>query len=157
MKADENSAKVSFPPPLVFIGFLLIGTVIDRMAGLTGFGLPLSLQLLLAAAAGGPGIALIVAAVGGFHKAGTPPQPWRKVTAFVSTGVYRFTRNPMYLGMAAIHLGLALTIDSVAALLLLPVAIIAIQTQVLAREEAYMTRTFGMPYSDYCKRVRRWL
>ena len=157
MKADENSAKVIFPPPLVFIGFLLIGTVVDRIVGLTGFGLPLSLRLLLAAAAGGPGIALIVAAVGGFRKAGTPPEPWRKVTAFVSTGVYRITRNPMYLGMAAIHLSLALAIDSIAALLLLPAAIIAIQTQVIAREEAYMTRTFGMPYSDYCKRVRRWL
>ncbi len=157
MKPDENSAKVIFPPPLVFIGFLLIGTVIDWMAGLTGFGLPQSLRLLLAAAAAGPGIALIFVAVGGFHKAGTPPQPWREVTAFVSTGVYRFTRNPMYLGMAAIHLGLALAIDSVAALFLLPAAIIAIQTQVIAREEAYMTQTFGMPYSDYCKRVRRWL
>ena len=98
MKSDDNSAKVTFPPPLVFIGFLLAGLVIDDIAGLDGFGLPLSLRLLLAAAMIGPGIALIFSALGGFRKAGTPPEPWREVTAFVASGVYRFTRNPMYLG-----------------------------------------------------------
>ena len=157
MKSDDNSAKVTFPPPLVFIGFLLAGLVIDDIAGLDGFGLPLSLRLLLAAAMIGPGIALIFSALGGFRKAGTPPEPWREVTAFVASGVYRFTRNPMYLGMAAISLGLTVALESTAALLLLPIAIIAIRTQVIAREEAYMQQAFGTPYSDYCKRVRRWL
>ena len=157
MKSDDNSAKVTFPPPLVFIGFLLAGLVIDDIAGLDGFGLPLSLRLLLAAAMIGPGIALIFSALGGFRKAGTPPEPWREVTAFVASGVYRFTRNPMYLGMAAISLGLTVALESTAALLLLPIAIIAIRTQVIARKEAYMQRAFGTPYSDYCKRVRRWL
>lgn len=157
MKSDDNSAKVTFPPPLVFIGFLLAGLVIDDIAGLDGFGLPLSLRLLLAAAMIGPGIALIFSALGGFRRAGTPPEPWREVTAFVASGVYRFTRNPMYLGMAAISLGLTVALESTAALLLLPIAIIAIRTQVIAREETYMQQAFGTPYSDYCKRVRRWL
>ena len=157
MKSDDNSAKVTFPPPLVFIGFLLAGLVIDDIAGLDGFGLPLSLRLLLAAAMIGPGIALIFSALGGFRRAGTPPEPWREVTAFVASGVYRFTRNPMYLGMAAISLGLTVALESTAALLLLPIAIIAIRTQVIARKEAYMQQAFGTPYSDYCKRVRRWL
>jgi protein-S-isoprenylcysteine O-methyltransferase Ste14 len=157
MKIDENSAKVRFPPPLVFIGFLLIGLVIDRALGLGGLGLPFSLRVLLAAAAASPGLLLILAAIGRFRTAGTPPEPWREVTAFVSTGVYRFTRNPMYLGMAAIYLGLGLGINSVAVVLLLPLVIIAIQTQVIAREERYLTQIFGQPYTDYCKRVPRWL
>ena len=157
MKSDDNSAKVTFPPPLVFIGFLLAGLVIDDIAGLDGFGLPLSLRLLLAAAMIGPGIALIFSALGGFRKAGTPPEPWREVTAFVASGVYRFTRNPMYLGMAAISLGLTVALESIAALLLLPLAIIAIRTQVIAREETCMRQLFGTPFTDYCKRVRRWL
>jgi protein-S-isoprenylcysteine O-methyltransferase Ste14 len=157
MKTDQNSARVGFPPPLVYVGFLLVGLVIDRAFSLSGYGLDLPLRLLLIAASAGPGLALIALAIGRFRTAGTPPEPWREVTAFVTTGVYRFTRNPMYLGMAAIYLGLSLAMDSVAALLLLPVAIIAIRTQVIAREEAYMTRSFGAPYVDYCKRVRRWL
>jgi protein-S-isoprenylcysteine O-methyltransferase Ste14 len=157
MNIDENSAKVSFPPPLVFVGFVLIGLIVDRTAGLSGFGAPSSLRLLLAAAAAGPGLALILLAIFGFRAAGTPPEPWREVTAFVSTGVYRFTRNPMYLGMAGIYLGLALGMNSVGALLVMPVTIFVIRTQVIAREEAYMTQTFGTPYIDYRRRVRRWL
>ena len=157
MKTDDNSAKVGFPPPFVYVGILLIGLVVDRMVGFAGIGLPLPLQYLLVAATVGPGIALILLAIFGFRAAGTPAEPWREVTAFVTIGVYRFTRNPMYLGMAGIYTGLALGINSAAALLLLPVAIFAIRTQVIAREEAYMTMTFGTPYIDYCKRVRRWL
>ncbi len=157
MQIDENSAKVRFPPPLGVVGFLLIGIIIDRIAGLSGLWFSSSLRLLLAAAAAGLGIAMILTAVFGFRAAGTPPEPWREVTAFVTSGVYRFTRNPMYLGMAAIYIGLALGISSVAAILLFPVVIIVIRTQVIAREETYMTRAFGDTYIDYCKRVRRWL
>lgn len=157
MKTDEESARVGFPPPLVYLGFLLAGISIDRILGLAALGLPVSLRILLAAAFVSPGIALIIMAIGRFRAAGTPPEPWRTVTAFVATGVYRFTRNPMYLGMAAIYLGLALAADSVAALLLLPITISAIQTQVIAREEPYMRKRFGDPYIAYCARVRRWL
>lgn len=156
MKIDDNSAKVSFPPPLVYIGFLLVGLVIDRILGLTGFGLPMAFRVACAAFFAFTGIALIVAGVGRFRSAGTPPEPWREVTALVTTGVYRFTRNPMYLGMAAIHIGIAFGMDSISALVLLAVVIIVIRTQVIAREEVYMARTFGATYSDYCKRVRRW-
>jgi protein-S-isoprenylcysteine O-methyltransferase Ste14 len=157
MAIDQNSAKVRFPPPFVYIGFLLIGLVIDRLAGLGGTGASLTLRLWLAAAAIAPGVALVVAAMGGFSKAKTPPEPWREVTALVTGGVYAFTRNPMYLGMAAIYIGLALAADSLGALALMPITIIAIQTQVIAREEAYMAQRFGAAYRDYRSRVRRWL
>jgi protein-S-isoprenylcysteine O-methyltransferase Ste14 len=157
MKIEDNSPKVRFPPPLVFIGFLLIGLVIDRVAGITGSGMPVSFRLVLAAAAAGPGIALVVAALGGFRQAKTPPEPWREVTALVKTGVYRFTRNPMYLGMAGIYFGLALGMDSIAALALLPIVILIIQTKVIAAEEAYMLSSFGSAYRNYCNQVRRWL
>lgn len=157
MNIEENSAKVRFPPPLAFLGFLLIGLVIDRVAGLAGWGLPTSLRLLLAAAATGLGLALIVPALGGFRKAKTPPEPWREVKALVKTGVYRFTRNPMYLGMAGIYSGLALGMNSVSAIVLLPIVIVIIRSQVIAAEETYMAKTFGAAYRDYCDQVRRWL
>lgn len=157
MAIDENSAKVRFPPPFVYVGFLLIGVTIDRLAELGGTGASLKLRLWLAAAAIAPGAALIIAALGGFSKAKTPPEPWREVTALVTTGVYRFTRNPMYLGMAAIYLGLAFATDSIAGLSLFPVVLLAIHTRVIVREEAYMRTMFGTTYSDYCKQVRRWL
>ncbi len=156
MAIEENSAKVGFPPPLVFIGFLLLGLAADRFLALPPLGIPLALRIMLAALAIGGGAALLIAALGGFRRAGTPPEPWREVSAFVASGIYRFTRNPMYLGMAAIHLGLALSFGSLGALVGLLPAIFAIQTQVIAREEAYMARRFGSEYAAYRQRVRRW-
>ena len=78
-------------------------------------------------------------------------------TALVDTGIYRFTRNPMYVGMALLYAGLALGFASGAALLLLPVVLVIIQTQVIAREERYMEAKFGANYLDYKRRVRRWV
>ena len=63
----------------------------------------------------------------------------------------------MYLGMALIYLGLALGLESIAALVLLPLAMLLIQTQVIAREERYLDTRFGETYRDYKRRVRRWL
>ncbi len=157
MKIEDNSAKVAFPPPLVFVGFLLLGFVIDRIAGLDGLPISRSLLIFAGAAFIGLGIALIFGAVGLFRRAGTPPEPWREVTAIVTTGIYRATRNPMYVGMAAVTLGLALVCNSIGALILLPLSIIAIQTQVISREENYMRGRFGDTYAAYCKQVRRWI
>lgn len=157
MKTDENSAKVGFPPPFVFIGFLLLGLAADRAFALPGLGLSTNLRILLAAAAVGGGAALLIAALGGFRRANTPPEPWREVSALVVSGVYRFTRNPMYLGMAAVHLGLALGLGSIGGLIGLAFAVVAIQTQVIMREEAYMATRFGADYDRYRQQVRRWL
>ncbi len=63
----------------------------------------------------------------------------------------------MYLGMAFLYAGLAILFDSSLALLLLPLVLLVIQTQVIAREEAYLERAFGDEFRSYKQRVRRWL
>ena len=63
----------------------------------------------------------------------------------------------MYLGMALIHAGLAFAFDGPIALLLLPLVLIIIRTQVIAREERYLEAKFGDEYLGYKARVRRWL
>jgi len=63
----------------------------------------------------------------------------------------------MYVGMALTYAGVAIFVNSLAALVLLPVVLAIIQTQVIAREEAYLERAFGHDYADYKKQVRRWL
>ena len=75
----------------------------------------------------------------------------------VSTGPYAYTRNPMYLGMALIYAGLAIGFDGPIAFALLPFVLIAIQTQVIAREERYLEAKFGDDYRRYKAEVRRWL
>lgn len=156
MKADTDSAKVMFPPPFVYLGFLLIGLAADRFLGWS-----LVLPVLTRAAVAIPllvvGLSLMLAAAGLFRRAGTDLKPWKTTSTIVEAGVYRFTRNPMYLGMALIYTGLAFAFGSAGTLLLLPVVIIAIQTQVIAREEQYLGGKFGDSYLAYKARVRRWL
>lgn len=154
MAQPPDHAGVRFPPPFVFLGFLMLGLLLDRLGGWPK--LPPALYY--------PGIAVVLAGLGlllsalsGFRRAGTRPEPWQPSSSIVEHGPYRFTRNPMYLGMALLMLGLALIAASTAALALVPVAVIAIDRCVIVREEAYLQRKFGDAYGAYCGRVRRWL
>jgi len=83
-------------------------------------------------------------------------KPWKASSAFVTEGVYRWTRNPMYLGMALAYAGAALLLDSLVALLLLIPLVFVIQKEVIAREEAYLEDRFGERYRRYKADVRRW-
>jgi protein-S-isoprenylcysteine O-methyltransferase Ste14 len=156
MKVDQDSAQVQFPPPLLFVGVLLTGFAIDWL-----LGLKLELDSILRLAFGGflgpAGVILLVAAAGLFRRAGTNLPPWEPTSVIVTTGPYRWTRNPMYVGMTLLYLGLAIGFDSVAALLLLPLVLYLVQTQVIAREERYLEAKFGDSYRSYKSRVRRWL
>jgi protein-S-isoprenylcysteine O-methyltransferase Ste14 len=157
MRIDADSAQVRFPPPLVYLGFLLIGLGAERWVPLRTLGLDPIARLgggaLLAAA----GLAVGMAAIGLFKRAGTPPPPWEPTTGIVTTGIYARTRNPMYIGMALIHAGLAVALDGPIALILLAVVMVVIRYGVIAREEAYLEGKFGKAYLAYKARVRRWV
>ena len=157
MADSADSAGVRFPPPLVFLGLLLLGLAAERLTGRLSFGLGRTVALAAGAALVVAGLALILAAAGRFRRAGTRPEPWQPSTALVAAGVYRFTRNPMYLGMALVHAGLAFAFDGPLALAALPLALLVIDAQVIAREERYLEAKFGEAYRAYRQRVRRWL
>ncbi len=156
MQIDQDSAKVTVPPPFIYLGMLLLGLALERFlpfhVQLTPIGRYLGGGLLILA-----GLGYAIAALGLFKRAGTKPEPWKTTSAIVNSGVYARTRNPMYLGMAMFYAGIGLMLSSVAVLLLLPMVIILIQTQVIAREEHYLESKFGEEYRQYKARVRRWL
>ena len=154
MHVDQDSAKVGFPPPLIYLGTLLLGFAWTGFTGRLG---PVG---MISIVTGGVfvvlGALVILSGTARFRRAHTDPKPWRSSSSLVTTGIYRFTRNPMYLGMASIHAGLAIVFNSFTALLLLPVVIIIIRTQVIAREERYLLGKFGEDYVAYKKSVPRW-
>jgi len=158
MDIDKDSAGVKFPPPLAFLGTLLAGLILNRLLG--NPRVPLlahGLQNLLGWLAIVLGAGTMLSAASLFRRIGTEAKPWKPSTALVTDGVFRWTRNPMYLGMAGIYAGVALVADSLMALLLLIPLVFVIQHEVIAREEAYLEGRFGEAYRAYRARVRRWV
>jgi protein-S-isoprenylcysteine O-methyltransferase Ste14 len=158
MDRDEDSAGEKFPPPVLFAGALLGGIVLNKMLG--GPGVPLlghSLQNLLGWLGIVLGAGTMLSAASLFRNMGTNVKPWKTSTALATDGVFRWTRNPMYLGMAGIYAGITLVTDSLMALLLLIPVVFVIEREVIAREEAYLEAKFGERYRIYKASVRRWI
>jgi protein-S-isoprenylcysteine O-methyltransferase Ste14 len=152
--ADADSPRILVPPPLAIFGTLLAGLAIDgRLTSTTDFQ---PLAILAAVLLGLAGLALVFVALGLFSRSNTRPEPWQPSSALVVGGIYRRTRNPMYLGMLLVYAALAVLFMSPAAgLLLIPLAV-AVDRLIIRREEAYLSRRFGPAYDDYRKSVRRW-
>jgi protein-S-isoprenylcysteine O-methyltransferase Ste14 len=92
-----------------------------------------------------------------FRSARTSMVPMRPSTALVTSGPYRVTRNPMYVGMAFLYAGLALLLGVIWSLAFLPAVLLMVDRFVIAREERYLEARFGEEYRAYKGRVRRWL
>ena len=151
----KRTSGVRFPPPLVFLLGLVAGWVLERV-----IDLPELDELtagILAAICFVPGVLLLFGALGTFRASEIDPRPWRPTAALTLRGPYRFTRNPMYLGMALIYLGAALVFGLTWSIVLLPVVMAVIRTRVIAKEERYLEAKFGDDYRAYRARVRRWL
>jgi protein-S-isoprenylcysteine O-methyltransferase Ste14 len=152
-----DGAKVKFPPPLIYLGGLAVGTAAGRLLNLPNLGLEPETRALLGGVFMFAGLVLSGAGAGLFLRRGTAIIPFKPATCLVTSGIYRWTRNPMYVGMALFYLGLAALSNSLPALVLLPLVLLIIQMQVIAREEAYLERAFGDEYVAYKRHVRRWI
>ena len=103
------------------------------------------------------GLLLVYAGIATFRRARTAIYPNRPAKQVVEVGVYRITRNPMYLGMTLFHAGFSILFALPWALLLLPLVLIVIVTQVIRREERHLLERFPVEYAAYRARVRRWI
>lgn len=157
MTSETNSANIRIWPPAAFLIAIAIGFVIDKISW-WHVGIPLGhwLERRLGWVAVVAGLAIMMTALGLFKKAGTSPEPWKQVSALVTDGVYRWTRNPMYLGMALMQIGVALLYDSLVTLLLIIPVIFWITRNVIEKEEAFMAARFGAEYDAYRTKVGRW-
>ena len=152
---EKDHPGLPIPPPLLFVLPILASLALEWFVP-TSF-VHGAFRWLLGALIFVAGIAL---AGGGFiaqKRAGTDPIPYKPSTRIVAQGVYRFTRNPMYLGFALCTLGLAILVDSGWMLLAVPIGLILIDRIVITREERYLERKFGEEYLSYKRRVRRWI
>ncbi|NNF59260.1 MAG: isoprenylcysteine carboxylmethyltransferase family protein [Rhodothermaceae bacterium] len=152
-----DSPGVPFPPPFLFALGFGGGLLLHRLMPVssdTGFGfgiIVLAWALVLA------GALLLGWALWTFFSARTAIVPNRPATDLLTRGPYGFSRNPMYVALTAMYIGLALWATVLWPLVLLPGVLTALWLLVIRREEAYLTRAFGVDYMAYSARVRRWL
>jgi protein-S-isoprenylcysteine O-methyltransferase Ste14 len=150
-----DHAPVRLPPPFVLFGHLAAALLLGWRVRLP-LPLPFAVRLLGVAFVG-LGLVLAFAAIRAMSAARTPVDPFEPVSAIVTAGPYRFTRNPIYLGFVAALVGLPLALGSYWGLILAPVMLVLMYVLVIRHEEAYLEQKFGPAYLAYKQRVRRWL
>jgi protein-S-isoprenylcysteine O-methyltransferase Ste14 len=155
MSDSTDRPRVAAPPPLFYAVGFLAGLLLERLV-------PSELWHALPVPAVGTGLialglALVLWAGATFARHRTSVMPHRPATTVVESGPYRFTRNPIYLGMLLIYVGGVAWAGRLGPLVMLPLVILALQPLVIAREEHYLLTKFGEQYQRYRDRVRRWI
>lgn len=152
---DRETPGIVAPPPLIVAGVLTLGLLLDRAA--PGPAPRARIRKTAGTLAIGAGLALGTSAFAAIARAGTPMNPYAPTKALVTSGPFAVSRNPIYVGMIAVYLGVALRARSLTALALLPVALGLLERGVIDREERYLERRFSDAYRAYRERTPRWL
>lgn len=156
--ADHDSPGVPVPPPLLFVAGFLAGLLADGVVPVGVLG-PARRGLAVTGGWGSitAGLLVMLWGLATFVRSRTAVMPHLPASRLVTTGPYRFSRNPMYVGLTLTYVGLALLIDTAWPLFLLPVVVTLLMIVVVRREERYLDRAFGDDYRAYRRRVRRWI
>ncbi|WP_440056091.1 methyltransferase family protein [Pseudoalteromonas sp. T1lg65] len=143
-------------PPLLFMWFAILITVVCWATGsLHTLTLPYSLFGIILIIIG---LSLSISGKRLFKRLKTNIMTFDEPDVLVTEGVFKFTRNPMYLGFVVALLGVAvLTGAAISSLLLTALFALIVDRWYIAYEEQMMTNKFGPDYSCYCKKVRRWI
>jgi protein-S-isoprenylcysteine O-methyltransferase Ste14 len=153
--ANPEHANVRIPPPVLTLLFIVAAFLLGRFVQL-----PFSVSRLVKYI----GFALVVigflfglGAAIAFRRARTTLDPYHPVASLVTSGMYRFSRNPIYLGFLLMVIGIPLNVGTYWGLVLAPIFILLCNKLVIEHEEAYLEKKFGETYTSYKSRVRRWL
>lgn len=155
-QAMTRGARVIYiPPPLYYLAAFAGGMLLHKEISLPVGGRPAT--AIAGAVILGLGLVLNFAGVAMVIRHRTTIVPHRPVATLLTTGPYRFSRNPMYTGLGIAVLGGGLLAGSWWPILLLPVALFLVAWLVVTPEERYLAQRFGQTYDEYRARVRRWL
>lgn len=158
MKSKKDHPGVYIPPPLIYVAVFLVAIFIQSKV-------PIDKTLFYKPATKIIGILIIIIAVSFFLFRSLKRFIQTKNTVVTvlpanslqTTGIYSVTRNPMYIGLALVYIGIACFIGNWWNIILFPLLLLIVQEYIIKREEQYLVRRFGQDYIEYRKRVRRWL
>lgn len=154
----QKSPGVHFPPPVLYVIGFSLGIVLNNVWPLSLFpnGRP-TLLLVFGWLLLSLGWIVVTIALLLFFRHRTGIYPNQPARLIIENGPYRYSRNPMYVALTMMYLGLSCISNVLWPLLLLPIVLIILQVAVIKREEVYLQEAFGEKYTNYCQRVRRWL
>ncbi len=153
----RGGARVRLPAPLVVVASILVGVGLRYLIvppPLPGSRL---LQLVVGAIVLIAGFAFGVPAFRMMKKSGQDPKPWKPSPELLAQGIYRYTRNPMYVGMTLNIIGVGLLLGNLWVVLMAALFLVVVHYTSVLPEEAYLDEKFGEPYREYRKQVRRYL
>lgn len=153
---ERGGARVRFPPPLVFVGLLVAGAVVQQWIRPLALPLPFWPRVVAGVVTALAGALLLLAANAWFKRTGQHPAPWKPSPELIAQGIYRHTRNPMYVGMTLVLLGLGVALGNPWIIALAPIALLIVHVIAVLPEEAYLTEKFGESYTRYRSTVRRY-
>lgn len=158
MSAARDTAGVIAPPPLIAAIAVALGLVLDRLLPAYVLTVLLSLteRIMIGALVMAAGFALALPAVFSFRRARTHVEPWKPSSALVTHGVYRYLRNPMYVGATLLLAGFAVLFASDWTLVTTVAFALIVHFGVVKREERYLAAKFGDAYRAYKARVPRY-
>jgi protein-S-isoprenylcysteine O-methyltransferase Ste14 len=152
---SETAVAFRLWPPVAIGVPLFVGWVITQTWGdpvdLGGWRVPLGWALVLVFL-GWNGWSLWL-----FSRHGTGLLPGQETLSMIEEGPYRLSRNPLYVGLLVLYLGVALLAPTFWGLVLFPAAVVLVLWGAIRPEERFLHERFGAPYDDYTRRVRRWL
>ena len=152
---DADNPGVVAPPPLIYAGALASGLLANNLYP-SPF-LPHGISRALGWPSIVAGLAIGLLGFREMKRAHTNVDPYKPTTAIVAEGPYRYTRNPLYVGMTLMYAGVSACANALPAALFLPAVLAVMQSGVIEREERYLERKFGDEYLGYKTRVRRWI
>jgi protein-S-isoprenylcysteine O-methyltransferase Ste14 len=153
----ERGAAVRFPPPLIYLAAMIGGWAADRWLLPLPIGLSPGARVGAGVIAGLVGLLFGIPALARFRATGQDPKPWEPSPELIQQGIYRLSRNPMYLGLTLLQVGVGLGADNLWIVLACLPALAAVHVIAVRPEETYLEGRFGEDYRGYKAKVRRWL
>ena len=154
---DNDAAPVRFPPPFVYLIAVIVGALSHAYVFPLRWDLGLGARVTVATAIATLGTVFMIGAIGLFRRTGQDPKPWKTTPEIISTGIYRYTRNPMYVGMALFQIAIGIGFANGWILALVPLVLWIVYVTAIRHEEAYLEAKFGQAYIVYKQSVRRWV
>jgi protein-S-isoprenylcysteine O-methyltransferase Ste14 len=154
----EQHEGIALPlPPLIYLGFLILGLAVNLYYPLSLSSSETAVIVILGLGVIACGLALGAWALSAMWRAGVSPLPWKQPARLVVDGPFRFSRNPVYVSLAIVYLGLSIALNTLWPPAFLGFALIIVDRGIILQEERFLEKKFGAGYLSYKVRVRRWI